>query len=155
MKLLEQEFYSVGHVIAVAMRKDMWRAPKKRWEVYLRLSSGSQILLAEGADKGEARRYMKEMAGNIGQATGCSFLVTNGGANLLVMDAVTRIFVDGQENGHVLLVEDVCAATYPVERGSKERCDAAMHKVAGAIINYQMMRGGERHEPGGGDSSPH
>ena len=152
MKIMEQEFFAVSYAVSLGMRKDMWRPSGQRWEVYLRLSSGSQIILATEGSRKEAKEYLKQMAGNIGQVTGCAFMVADAGNNLIIMDAITRVYVDKQENWHVVLVEDIASGTHQVERGDKDKCDSTMMKIAGAIIQYQHSKGGISIEPGGEDT---
>lgn len=142
MKIMEQEFFSVSHAVSINLRKDIWGQGKQKWEVFLRLTSGSQIVMAREGTKKEARAYAKVMADNIMQLTGCALMLTNGGTTLLVLDAVTRVYVDSQENGFVTLVEDVSSVTHQVHHGNKKVCEDAMAKIAQGIVMYQAQKGG-------------
>lgn len=136
MKEAGGEFFSLPHVTCISARSGLMGG-KGNWEVFVRLSSGSIIVLAAGGKRKQARVRVKETAGNISAATGRAFIVSEDMLTFIAFEHVTRIYIDRQENSFLLLCEDAAGITYEIRRGSEQQCKELLHNLAETLIAYQ------------------
>lgn len=140
------EFYSFPHVVALGRRK-MLIAPeqtegkkRKDHEVYVRLMSGSSFTVAAPLTRKQAGKVLVKASIEMAEQTGCQFVTIDADA-CIPFEHVARIYVDGQEGEFVTVLEDSSGASYVAERGSEQRCRAAVEIIGSAILQYVAQKG--------------
>lgn len=141
MRYNRTDIISVRYLCAVGMRETHdWfgEDADPQWEVYARLSNGTDFLFGENGTRAEAEECMRKAYDDF-LHSGLAFTPTLENAHVNVMN-IARLYVDTDGNDHVAFCEDISGVSYRLYRGEEEEATAHIHRLASEVAFILIQR---------------
>lgn len=122
MKPVEREIIFDSYVVAYGARETVAPADEEMgWEVYARMTSRTDVVLATECTQDEALTFLNYRVTQA-QMNGCPGFVITGENQYVDVNSVIRVFVDKQANAYACLFEDITGHVYVMGVGSQAEC---------------------------------
>jgi len=137
MRYVRGDFYTLDEAIAYGIRPQLKLSDEdeERWEVYVKLVSGTRVVFASGGTRKQAGKALLRMLRLIKLPT--KYLMSTLDDSFVDPQKVVRVYMDGQDNQHVGLVEDVCGESYHIAIGSKAEVYRVVMEATKAVASIQ------------------
>lgn len=135
MKYNRSDHLSLNHVIAIGRKQDIFYDDQtKSWQVYVRLLSGVEVVLAYGGTERQAQRCLEDTVTDLVMG-GLRFIRTldNAVVNTLFVE---RMFVDAQGDNFCAFAQDVTGRYYTVDRGTERACNLTITTIAQSLASF-------------------
>jgi hypothetical protein len=129
MKTVEREILFDRFLVAIGVRPSYGEDATPQWEVYCRLVSGSDVVLADECSRDEAVTIMHYKTAEASYGGAAAFIVTEEDC-MVDAEFIVRVYVDKHLNEFLCLIEDVTGKSYQIAKGEEATCQTLAHRLA-------------------------
>lgn len=108
------------------------------WEVYAKLTNGSEMLFGVGGTQSEADKLLQVVL-EYAMLTGQAFRQSTEGDYVNLFNVV-RYYVDGQASEYIAMIEDRCGRSWPIRTGRKRDCVKEIKQLAEVVSVLEVER---------------